>query len=54
MTAEDYGEFYLRGRAGSTLAVYKAAFKVVVNHAKDTGVSIFQWGEGKVMGLVVK
>ena len=37
-----------------TLAVYKAAFKVVLDHVKDMGVSIFQWGEGEVMGLVVK
>ena len=48
VTTEDYGEFYLGGRAASTLAVYKAAFKVVLDHAKDIGVSIFQWGERKL------
>ena len=54
VTTEDYREFYLGGRAASTLSVYKGAFKVVLEHAKDIRVSIFWWDEGEVMGLVVK
>ena len=54
VTTEDYREFYLGGRAASTLSVYRGAFKVVLEHAKDIRVSIFRWGEGEVMGLVVK
>ena len=54
VTAEDYTEFYLGGRGVSTFAGYRSAYKMVLGHAKDIGTSVFHWGEGEVVGLVVK
>ena len=51
---EDMVEFYLGGRAAGTLRTYASAFKKVWAHAVETGVSLFRWGEGEMMGMLIK
>ena len=45
---------YLHGREERTLANYRAACRVVWHHADTLGISVFQWGEGELAGLVVQ
>ena len=54
ISAQDYIDFYLKGREESTIRNYGGAFQIVWNHADKIGNSIFEWGEGEVAGLVVK
>lgn len=54
IAVEDLQEFYLGGRAASTIAGYRAAFKYVMQHAVGLGTPVFYWGEGEVAGLVVR
>ena len=49
---EDLVDHYLGSRASSTLGTYAAAYRRVVEHMSETGVSLFRWGEGEVMGLM--
>ena len=49
---EDLVDHYLGSRASSTLGTYAAAYRRVVKHMSETGVSLFRWGEGEVMGLM--
>ena len=49
---EDLVEHYVGSRAVSTLGMYAAAYKRVVKHMTETGVSLFRWGEGELMGMM--
>ena len=49
---EDLVDHYLGSQASSTLGTYAAAYRRVVKHMSETGVSLFRWGEGEVMGLM--
>ena len=49
---EDLVEHYVGSRAVSTLGTYAAAYKRVVKHMTETGVSLFRWGEGELMGMM--
>ena len=47
-------EFYMGSRAASTLSMYAAAFKKVWAYAEETRVSLFRWGEGEMMGMMIR
>ena len=51
---EDMVKFYVGSRAAGTLSTYASAFKRVWTHAEETGVSLFGWGEGEMMGMLIK
>ena len=42
----DLVEHYVGSRAASTLGTYAAAYRRVVKHMMETGVSLFRWGRG--------
>ena len=41
--ARDFADFYVKGRAESTIKNYEGAFRVVWKHAKEIGRSVFDW-----------
>ena len=49
---KDLVEHYVGSRAVSTLGTYAGAYKRVVKHMTETGVSLFRWGEGELMGMM--
>ena len=51
---KDMIEFYVSSHAAGTLSNYAAAFKRVWAHAEETGVSLFRWGEGEMMGMLIR
>lgn len=51
---EDLVLFYVGGRAAGTFATYATAYKRVVQHGLAIGRSVFSWGQGEVMGLLVE
>ena len=50
----DMIKFYVGSRAAGTLSTYAAAFKKVWAYAEETGVSLFRWGEGEMMGMMIR
>ena len=50
---DDMIEYNVGGRAASTLSTYAAAFKKVWAYAEEIGVSLFRWGEGEMMGMMI-
>ena len=54
MEAEELLQFYLGSRAEGTLPTYQSAFRRVWAHAGQVQTSLFRWGEGEVMGLLIK
>ena len=54
MKVKDLVEHYVGSRAASTLGTYAAAYRRVVKHMMETGVSLFRWGGGEVMGMMFK
>ena len=50
----DMIDFYVSSRAAGTLSMYAAAFKKVWAYAEDTGVSLFRWGEGDMIGITIR
>ena len=47
ISARDYAEFYVKGRAEATIKNYEGAFRVVWKHAQEIGRSVFDWKEGE-------
>ena len=52
--AEELLKFYLGSRAERTLPTYQSAFRKVWAHASNVESSLFRWGEGEVIGLLIK
>ena len=51
---DDLAEYYIASRAEGTLSTYGSAFKRVWAHAVESHTSLFRWGEGEVMGLLIR
>lgn len=54
VAADDLAEFYLDGRAAGTINLYDRALKKIWEFSKKIGISLFLWGEGEMVGLLVQ
>ena len=54
MKADDLIEYYVGSRAASTLSTSAAAYKRVWEYTEETGMSLFRWGEGEMMGMMIE
>ena len=53
VNVDEVAEYYLKGRAASTITAYGPAYKKVAEHGEKVGCSVFCWGPGEAASMVM-